>query len=637
VRTIHTSYRRASLATLAILCVLAAPGRIVSQEQFFVDETAERLPSYEDESIDADFGDVNADGILDLIISNTVMGIPDISNLLLINLGEGFFGDSSEAKWPIIALEANHSTLLDIEGDHDYDIYVSNALDRDYLFVNDGAGNFSDGSGRIPLDDDSRSTNAVYGDVDADMDVDFVISEFNWQFNYLFINNGTGRFTRIPPSGFPSGQDSSPDAAFGDVDGDFDLDVLFANDGARTVLLLGGAGRSFTNETELRMPDINQVSTSASFADIDNDGDLDIFVTNGFLDSMNRLLINNGSGFFVDESALRIPTISDISLGHAFGDIDNDNDLDIIVANDAYQGAGYTNRVLVNNGSGYYSDETQLRLPDSSLASNHAVLGDIDNDYDLDLIIVNSGDYPYGEQNRIFINNSTPDSFPPTIPRTYHHPDTGDTTNPYLITTTVWDNISIVIGELEVSLFFRALSDTSGGTTRREFMEIPMLDCGGFLYRERIPAQSSIGTVEYYIKAEDRTGNISYDPPNAPDSVFSFLVDVNVGIGDDPPSMPSLPKVFSLSQNYPNPFNPSTTIQYNIPESACNGVDVKIEIYNLRGQLVRDLLDEKKSCGSYSIQWDGKSDAGGSVSSGLYLYRIRAGDFVERRRMVISK
>jgi len=94
---------------------------------------------------------------------------------------------------------------------------------------------------------------------------------------------------------------------------------------------------------------------------------------------------------------------------------------------------------------------------------------------------------------------------------------------PYLITSTIWDNISVVIGELKVSLFYRSMSEINDAEFTAEFTEVSMLDCGGFLYRENIQAQSSISTIEYYIKAEDKMGNISYDPPDAPDSVFSFL------------------------------------------------------------------------------------------------------------------
>jgi hypothetical protein len=97
----------------------------------------------------------------------------------------------------------------------------------------------------------------------------------------------------------------------------------------------------------------------------------------------------------------------------------------------------------------------------------------------------------------------------------------------------------------------------------------------------------------------------------------------------------TLPKAYALGQNFPNPFNPSTTIAYDIPEG--KEVQVRLNIYNIRGQLVRTLVNENKSEGSYQIQWDGTNNHGQSVSSGVYLYRIQAGDFNQTRKMVILK
>jgi flagellar hook assembly protein FlgD len=96
-----------------------------------------------------------------------------------------------------------------------------------------------------------------------------------------------------------------------------------------------------------------------------------------------------------------------------------------------------------------------------------------------------------------------------------------------------------------------------------------------------------------------------------------------------------LPKAFAMSQNYPNPFNPSTTIAYDIPEG--DNVQVQLNVYNMRGQLVRTLVNESKSEGSYQIQWDGSDNYGRRVSSGVYFYRIKAGEFSKTRKMVILK
>jgi len=99
----------------------------------------------------------------------------------------------------------------------------------------------------------------------------------------------------------------------------------------------------------------------------------------------------------------------------------------------------------------------------------------------------------------------------------------------------------------------------------------------------------------------------------------------------------SLPKSFALGQNFPNPFNPSTTIAFDIPENREEGVDVQLNIYNIRGQLVRSLVNEVKTPGHYSVQWNGMNEKGDVVSSGVYFYRIKAGDYTATRKMVLLK
>ena len=89
-----------------------------------------------------------------------------------------------------------------------------------------------------------------------------------------------------------------------------------------------------------------------------------------------------------------------------------------------------------------------------------------------------------------------------------------------------------------------------------------------------------------------------------------------------------LPKEFSLSQNYQNPFNPETTIKYALPIS----INVKIEVYNILGQNIKTLTDEFQKAGFYSIVFDGSNYA-----SGVYFYKIQAGDFIQKKKMVIIK
>jgi hypothetical protein len=99
----------------------------------------------------------------------------------------------------------------------------------------------------------------------------------------------------------------------------------------------------------------------------------------------------------------------------------------------------------------------------------------------------------------------------------------------------------------------------------------------------------------------------------------------------------NLPKAFALGQNYPNPFNPSTTIAYDIPDDQASSVQVQLKVYNVRGQVIKTLVNSAKDAGHYVVQWDGRNDNGEAISSGVYFYRIKAGDFVTTRKMVLLK
>ncbi|MCX6830243.1 MAG: T9SS type A sorting domain-containing protein [candidate division Zixibacteria bacterium] len=94
-----------------------------------------------------------------------------------------------------------------------------------------------------------------------------------------------------------------------------------------------------------------------------------------------------------------------------------------------------------------------------------------------------------------------------------------------------------------------------------------------------------------------------------------------------------LPKTFQLAQNYPNPFNPATTIEYSLPQRS----DVVIEIFDILGRKVRQLVNETKAAGVYQVTWNGTDQSGVPVSTGIYLYRIQAGEFVESRKMLLIK
>ena len=90
---------------------------------------------------------------------------------------------------------------------------------------------------------------------------------------------------------------------------------------------------------------------------------------------------------------------------------------------------------------------------------------------------------------------------------------------------------------------------------------------------------------------------------------------------------------FRLFQNYPNPFNSITTIEYQLPVEA----EVRLEIYNLRGQKVKQLVNQQQKVGYYTVRWDGMDQTGREAAAGIYLYRIRAGKFSQSRKMLLLK
>jgi hypothetical protein len=141
-------------------------------------------------------------------------------------------------------------------------------------------------------------------------------------------------------------------------------------------------------------------------------------------------------------------------------------------------------------------------------------------------------------------------------------------------------------------------------------------------------------TANTYVDENVGTGNffyrvVAYDF-NANQGEFSAELPIVItGIGNEN----AIPKEFALRQNYPNPFNPETWIAFDLPKA----VNVTIVIYNTLGQKVRTLVDEPTAAGSYKILWNGTNDQGNNVASGVYVYSIKAGSFVQAKKMTLMR
>jgi hypothetical protein len=171
-------------------------------------------------------------------------------------------------------------------------------------------------------------------------------------------------------------------------------------------------------------------------------------------------------------------------------------------------------------------------------------------------------------------------------------------------------------------------SDTDGEALRydilfsadgqtQEVIAVNLTETSYVLKRSQIP-QSGAATLTV----------VANDGVNEGRAVLRNLV---VSVGS--PKEPAAPRQFTLQQNYPNPFNPATTIRFNLPKS----MRVEIAIYDLYGQLIRTLLSQTMMNGGHVVAWDGRNDAGELVVSGVYFYRLQAGDLVQSRKMVFVR
>jgi hypothetical protein len=130
-----------------------------------------------------------------------------------------------------------------------------------------------------------------------------------------------------------------------------------------------------------------------------------------------------------------------------------------------------------------------------------------------------------------------------------------------------------------------------------------------------------------YIKDDNESGDTDRD-----DHLYDILV--FLGNNPDQPTDAKPVAVNELEQNYPNPFNPQTTIAFSIKDRA----RVKIDVYNVAGQLVKTLLDETRGAGSYTdVRWDGTNGANQPVSSGVYFYKLVTNNFSQTKKMVLLK
>ena len=357
-------------------------------------------------------GDYDNDGFLDLYVNN--FG----PNKLYRNNGDGTFSDVTEQAGVADDMWGSSMAWADIDADGDVDLYVANYVDftwatnkycgdpvrdlpaychpdvynavPDRIYRNESDGTFTEIGEQAGVADslDGKGLGVVFGDYDNDHDLDAYVANDSTR-NFLYTNDGTGNFT---DDGFLAGvsynEDGRTEAGmgtdWGDFDGDGLLDIIVANLTLETNALYRNLGDGlFTDESFLAgvgVDSMMMVGFGLNWIDYDNDGDLDLFVNNGHVvdnieefganvegsplagrtyPQQNHLFRNDGGGGLtpVHDQAGEGFQLIKVGRGSAIGDVDNDGDIDIVVAN-SNQSADY----LRNEGANQAGNWLQLNL-----------------------------------------------------------------------------------------------------------------------------------------------------------------------------------------------------------------------------------------------------------------------------------
>jgi signal transduction histidine kinase len=289
--------------------------------------------------------------------------------------------------------------IADIDNDGNEDVYMCNLLGKNKLYLNDGEGYFEDVSDEDyrGVGENERTNSVAFADVNNDGFLDMFITNEE-STNRLFINNGAGFFTEVTKEAGLETFGGGTSAAFCDINNDGKPDLFVSNWARKDILY-----RNDSHDGIIKFTDITEEagikgepyekSNSVCFADINNDGYPDLFITKR--KSPNKLYLNDGTGHFKDVTKEYFGNDTMLSYGASFFDFDNDGYLDLYIAN---VGSNVLYRNI--NGKKFVKVTDEFNANMNGYCTGTAV-GDIDNDGDIDLYV---SSYTNGES-VLFINN----------------------------------------------------------------------------------------------------------------------------------------------------------------------------------------------------------------------------------------
>lgn len=380
--------------------------------------------------------DYDNNGTLDLYIVNSTAVRPEPDtilpkNILYRNNGDGTFRDVTDIAGVGDTGWGMGCAFADYDNDGDADLYVTNHK-ANVFYLNNGDATFKKfTSGAGGIGHKGFGSGVIWGDFDSDGFLELYVGnyieytkvpqgdevffpyDFFGQTNIFFLNKGDGSFIEVTDAAKVNGGfHLTLGVAAADYDNDGDLDIYLANDSDQNILYRNDGDMTFMNtnqpDARSRTGDIRS-GMGIAWGDYDNDGALDLFVTN-WLDENNVLYRNNGDGTFTDVSAssgIFESGLGKTCWGTVFFDMDNDTDLDIFFSAGhidpaTWESHGQQDVLLQNNGDGTFTDiSEQAGLRDfNSLGVGRGVAAaDYDADGDIDLFIVNSGEKPRLLQN----------------------------------------------------------------------------------------------------------------------------------------------------------------------------------------------------------------------------------------------
>ena len=598
--------------TLIVIDQNAKVSTFVKEAFIFVDQFSQILEgSVIEDSIPYSYrprwGDYNNDGYQDLFIargSYNKVGIkPDQSNSLYRNNGGTDFtpitsgeivnevGKSSDACWG----NFNNDSFLDL--------FIANGNDKteenNRLFRNNGDDTFTKITDGAIVNDGGKSFACAWVDYNLDGFIDLFVA--NYGVNFLYRNNGDGSFTKITEGSIVTDVANSNACCWGDYDNDGDPDLYVANYGDNHLYENNGDG-TFTKINRQNIVSDGSDSQGCNWIDCNNDGNLDLFVANGIAPygKPNLLYLNNGDATFSELTEGDIVNDSNNSFNGSWEDYDNDGDLDLLVVNSI--NINYTpnyseeNCVYLNDGQGNFTKIPKgLSLTNTPYKMNMgAAWTDFNNDGFSDLIATRI------YNNALYLNRGN-----------QNH----------------WINIACVGTSSNVSAIGTRirLKSTINGQSTWQMRDIYGQNGYGLNARFGLGDAMTIDSVIILWPS----GRIDTYTNKSANQFAKVIEGVNwLAIDGTINRTESVPDCFSLNQNYPNPFNPVTTIGYDLPTSAT----VKLQIFDLTGRLVQTLVDESRPAGSYTAIWNAQN-----VGSGIYFYRLNAGDFTAVKKCVKLK